>query len=94
MMAHKVVPMPKKAQQYHERFPLSEKCELYSLGNDDASPCSHFDHCERKAVIWLYDRDGSPKVYGLCQQCYEWNHPTADYWYRVVKVSPEFNGKL
>lgn len=93
-MAHKVTSMPKIAAKFHEDTPLSEICELHWNDEEDTSPCSHFNHCERRATIWLYDKEGMPKCYGLCNQCYNWTHPTNEYWYRVVKVSPEFSGTL
>ncbi len=90
-MAHTIVPVPKKAIAK-----FSEVCELHAGHDEDVSPCSHWDHCERKAVIWVYDYGGSPFIYGLCNQCYAWTMPCSDreYWYRVVKVSEEFRGVL
>jgi hypothetical protein len=72
---------------------LSDTCELHGNDDEELSPCSHWDHCERKAVIWIYDSEPS-WVYGFCNTCYNWCFPATDRWYRVVKISEEFNGRL
>lgn len=72
----------------------AETCENYWNDEDDVSPCSHFDHCERPATIWVYESDdGTSLIYGFCDLCYDYCFPY-DGWYRVVKVSPDFKGVL
>ncbi len=97
---HKITPLPKRVAYYWNGTKRSEKdifsmtCELKGVVEGNVSPCSHFNYCERPAVIWLYDKDGAPYCYGLCNECYAFSYPCKSHWYRVVRVLPEFNGVL
>ena len=66
-------------------------CSLKGVIEGDLSPCSQFDYCERPATIWLYCRDG---IFGYCNTCYNWCYPCPEEWYRVLKISPDFQGVL
>lgn len=96
-MTHKVTGIPKRAKKsYKDDNKFSPICELTGPvdENDYISSCSHFDHCERKSVVWIYDKDMSPFCFGLCNTCYAYCYPTTKQWYRVVEISPDFSGKL
>jgi hypothetical protein len=95
---HTVQPLPKCAHAWYGSQDFREKesiCALHHLSQtDDVSPCSHFDHCERPAVIWLYLPDCSPAIYGFCNLCYAWCYPAPGCWYRMVGISQDFTGRL
>lgn len=93
---HTIQPVPKKAQRFYAPRSIQEVEPLCALHHSDGdiSPCSHFDHCERPAVIWIFQRDMAPCVFGLCNACYAWCYPAPKQWYRVVAISPEFRGRL
>lgn len=89
------------AREKEELFPA--RCSQHSVADDvtidgvyyppaTVSCCSHWDHCERAAVIWLYTPLAD--IEALCQTCYDFSFPCRTQWYRVVKISPEFHGAL
>ena len=93
-MAHKLVKLPRKAIPLYvksEEEVYSPTCQLQNEA--DISPCSEFDHCTRPATIWLYSGEVS-WVYGYCNTCYNWCYPSTQEWYRVVRIAPEFKGRL
>lgn len=74
----------------------SDTCENHEDYDGDTSACSHFDHCERPADIWVYEslgEDSGCLIYGYCSACYDWCFPY-DGWYRIVKVGENFKGVL
>ncbi len=69
-MSHKLVPLGKEMVDFYAKGhenPYKPVCELCNR-EEDVTPCSHFDHCERPAVIWIYSRDCF--VTAFCQTCY------------------------
>ncbi len=88
-MSHKVIALP----TWIKDPVYTAVCELNGNVNseDDVTCCSHWDHCEREAVIWIYS---DLMITALCQVCYDWCYPTTEQWYRVVKISADFHGKL
>lgn len=93
---HTIQPVPKKSLNFYAPRTFQEMevwCAL-RYPDGDISPCSHFDHCERPAVIWLYFSDCAPAIFGFCNTCYAWCYPAPRQWYRVVGISSEFRGRL
>jgi len=90
-MPHKLQPIPKWIQENRPNEQWFNKiCDFHYFGAENVSPGSHFDHCERQAVIWLYHTE----IWGFCQTCYDWCYPAPSEWYRVVKIGEDFHGRL